>query len=704
MPEDEPREFERPPLHSFKQFQFGGPDTEPVNVPGGDADVGDAIEAFNGLKEAQRTARLPENEEFVQALEESLERAGDTFQKSVAFHLTAHLFQRVEEWLTKIEEEGLAEEERKALRESRLFDVEDDSVSVTKTAVESISKLEEELEKVSELELEDSAPPTPIFEAVGSFMEEQKWSRWAEWAASHVMYWAARDLNRDLEEQGIDPEAMEQSDWDRRFNQRLTSSGETYFADAFKIITAELANVATDGLKKATDDGTLSLLQVERLLGLGDEEAPAPRPETEEMDPDPFQGDPAMTSLLANTFSSTTERVLREAEGEPAPTYEGEWGEDSTGHPIRVEQLGNPYEGRATFKVQARGEPDPTAVEASMGWKMLDRMDMDTVWLHLLLLGYASATHRRGDRPVIRIPRRTVEKVFGYRNDNYTMEERAKKIRRHVEALQSIFVQFQNLRRHGDKLHFRGDMTSGAPLWGLRMVAKGQQDLFTGETVADWHLEAREGMWAEEFLHNHGDQWAPLPKEWFEQIDRRGSRNFAQRLAVYLLFQFRINAKNGNRVEKSAQTLLQVCGEDMSRSRSSKRRSELKRCLSNALDTLERDYGIQVHAGRVHMEETKGMGFDTWKKRVAAFDPPPSMDGRLFQNAEGEAPPLPDVAGDWKPNQIRHLRTEVLDETQPELGSRLDVSKQYVSQLERGTSEPSARVRKVLDRLQARHE
>ena len=211
-------------------------------------------------------------------------------------------------------------------------------------------------------------------------------------------------------------------------------------------------------------------------------------------------------------------------------------------------------------------------------------------------------------------------------------------------------------------------------------------------------------MWAEEFLHNHGGQWAQLPKEWFEQIDRRGSRNFAQRLAVYLLFQFRINAENDNRVTKQAQTLLEVCGEDMSEPRSSKRRSELKRCLSNALDTLERDYGIEVHAGRVHMDETKGMDFDTWKKRAAAFDPPPAMDGRLFQNAEGEAPPLPDVAGDWKPKQIRHLRTEVLDETQPEFGDRLDVSKQYVSQLERGTSEPSARVRKVLDGLQARHE
>lgn len=87
MPEEKPPEFEHSPLHSFKTFQFGSPATEPANVHGDDADVGDAIEAFNGLKEAQRTVRLPENEEFFQALEEVLEGAGNVFHKSVAFHL-----------------------------------------------------------------------------------------------------------------------------------------------------------------------------------------------------------------------------------------------------------------------------------------------------------------------------------------------------------------------------------------------------------------------------------------------------------------------------------------------------------------------------------------------------------------------------------------------------------------------------------------
>jgi hypothetical protein len=688
MPEDGSNEEQ-----TFKQFQLGGPDTEPVNIPDEDAGIGEAINTFNELHEARRTARLPENEESVGALEEGLREGKEGLQRTVASSLLSEILEGLS---ADLEERGeiTDEDELDAFRASRLFTIEDGTLRYSNEAEEKVEEWTED------------APPEPLLNTAGDIIEGLQLDKWAEWAASHVLYWAARDLNRDIEEGDETPEQVSDEEWGRRFNELLASEERGYMEDALQILGAELADLAAEGLRDATEDGRLSLAQVEGMLGLGEpaDGAPAPRPETEEMDPDPFQGDPPMTSLLADPFSTTAIDVLREAEGEPAPTYEGEWGEDSTGHPIRVEQLGNPYEGRATFKVQAFGEPDPTAVEASMGWKMLDRMDMDTVWLHLLLLGYASATHRRGDRPVIRIPRRTVEKVFGYRNDNYTMEERAKKIRRHVEALQSIFVQFQEVQRHGDKLHFRSDMTSGAPLWGLRMVAKGQQDLFTGETVADWHLEAREGMWAEEFLHSHGGQWAQLPKEWFEQIDRRGSRNFAQRLAVYLLFQFRINAENDNRVTKQAQTLLEVCGEDMSEPRSSKRRSELKRCLSNALDTLERDYGIEVHAGRVHMDETKGMDFDTWKKRAAAFDPPQAMDGRLFQNAEGEAPPLPDIAGDWKPKQIRHLRTEVLDETQPELGDRLDVSKQYVSQLERGTSEPSARVRKVLDGLQARHE
>jgi hypothetical protein len=433
-----------------------------------------------------------------------------------------------------------------------------------------------------------------------------------------------------------------------------------------------------------------------------DGDAPAPRPETPDHSPDPFQGDPATASILADPFSTKAAAAIREARGEPAPTYHGEWGEDSTGHPVRVEELRTPYDGRVTFRVQAMGKPDPAAIEAKMGWKMLDRMDMDTVWLHLYLLAYASAPNRE-NREIITIPRRPIEKVFGFRNRNHTVRERAEKIKRHVEALQSVFVQFQEVRRNGDKLRFSGDMTA-TPLWNLQMTAEGEKDLFTGETIAaDWHLKAKEGIWAQEFLKTHGDQWTHLPKNWFEKIDRRGSRHWAQRLAVYLLFQFRINAKNGNRVKRTAETLLKVCGEDLGATRSTKRRTELKRCLSRTLDRLKHDYQIQVHAERVHMDHTSGLPHDEWRSRTAMFDPPPSMDGKLFRRGR-DPKPLPNVAGgDWKPEQIRTLRTETLDWTQSELGERLDVSKQYVSQLERGTSSPSDRVRKTLDRIHSRH-
>jgi DNA-binding XRE family transcriptional regulator len=469
-------------------------------------------------------------------------------------------------------------------------------------------------------------------------------------------------------------------------------------------IQDQIAELLSDVARKVAD-GAFEIDLPPFMIEVGEDDtgAPDPRPQTEEHDPSPFQGDPPMASLLSDDFATKTTRALMDANGALATTHEGQWGRDSTGHPVRVEQLRTPYEGKAIYRIQAYGEPDPTAVEASMGLEMLNRMDMDTVRLNLLLLSYASATHRRGERPTIKIPRREVEYVFGFRSRNRTVKERAEAIKNHVEALSSVFVQFQNLRRKGDKLRFKGDMTA-APLWNLRMVAEGETDMFTGDTVADWHLEAREGLWATEFLHNHGGQWTQLPKEWFAKIDRRGSKQYAQRIAFHLLFQFRINAKNGNRVKRSAQTLLEMCGEDMTKPRDSKRRTELKRCLSEALDTLEREYGIRVHAERVHMDQTRGMRFNEWKGRVAAFDPPASMDGKLFRNAEGDPPPLPVVTGEWKPRQIRRLRTELLDETQSELGRRLDVSKQYVSQLERGTSSPSDQVCKILDQLQARHE
>ena len=281
--------------------------------------------------------------------------------------------------------------------------------------------------------------------------------------------------------------------------------------------------------------------------------------------------------------------------------------------------------------------------------------------------------------------------------------ERARKIKKHVQALQSVFVQFQNLERHGDKVNFGWDMTA-VPLWNLKMRGEGEKDRSTGEVEADWYLKAKEGIWAEEFLHKHGDQWTPLPKEWFEQIDRRGEPR-AQRLAVYLLFQFRINAENnGYRVKASVQTLLEICGFDLNRPRTSKERNELKSKLSSALDTLGEDYRVEVHDESVHIDHTRGLEFSAWKNRVVQFDPPPEMDRRLFgESTEGSAP-LPEVAGDWKPAQIHHLRTELAEESQSDFGERFGVSKQYVSALENGRRTPSIRVRKELDRLQNRFE
>jgi hypothetical protein len=434
-------------------------------------------------------------------------------------------------------------------------------------------------------------------------------------------------------------------------------------------------------------------------------DTPAPRPETPEFDPNPFQGEGEPAGLLSGPFSSAVARSLVETPDEAASQpgrYEEEWGADSTGHPIRVEELAGQYSGRVTLRVQAYGEPDPTAVDAEMGWAMLQEMEMEEVWLHAFLLAHASAPGRRGEREVIRIPRTQIEQLpMGFRSDNRTKWERAEKIKEHIDRLRSVFVQFQNVKRHGNKLRFRHDMNA-TPLWSLRMVAEGEKDLFTGEEWSEWYLEAREGMWAEEFLHNHGEQWAPLPKEWFEQIDRRGS-DWGQRLAVLLLFLFRTNRNKGGRVRLSAEKMLQACGVDLSTERDADARYNLKQRLSNALDELHYNFGMKVQDEDVNVSKIDGRSYWTnWKNQTVTIDPPEKVDRRLLSGDNSKRASLPDTPpGRWSKRQIERL-LERLGWTQKQLAENLPVGKQSVSHYLNDRRTPSDDVRAALDRIKAR--
>ena len=435
-----------------------------------------------------------------------------------------------------------------------------------------------------------------------------------------------------------------------------------------------------------------------------DDEPSPTLPDTPEHAPSPFQGDGETAHILSGPFSSAVTRSLIETPnegGRHAEDFLQQWGADSTGHPIRVEELRGQYGGRVTFRVQAYGEPDPTAVDAEVGWAMLQGMNMGTVWLHALLLAHASAPGRRGERNVIRLPRSRVEKLLGFGSRNKTKWERAEAIQSHMDQLRSVFVQFQNVERHGDKLRFRHDM-SATPLWNIRMVAQGERDLFTGRELADWHMEAREGLWAEEFLHNHGDQWAPLPKEWFEQIDRRGN-DWAERLAILLIFLFRTNRQKGGRVTLSAQRMLETCGVDLKADRSKDDRYNLKQKLSRALDDLAHNYGIRVQDEDVNISKIEGRSYWTgWKNQTAIFDPPEKIDRALLSGEGPQRPPLPEVRpGRWSGRQIKRLLSR-LGWTQKKLAKHLSVSKGAVSHYVNGRRAPGDDVREALDRLQAR--
>lgn len=666
---------------------------EPLDAdPGGGGNI-DAISDFigedrNNLTGARKTLQdlLSGRHEVTEAIEENLAEwmpeERDTFAQAAAHRLArlllSHYMRAVADAFREFAAREGAMEDAPEARDGPLSD--DELIGVPSSS------------KGKDLEAlywEDT-PPAPCRDLVDEYLEGR--------SLEDLAVTAAYPVSIQLADQAFDEVEAPPSDGEIE-NYVQNCSGEAIFEYAVKIAVRTVAF----GVLECLEDEGLTADRIEELLDVEADGSsagtPTPKPETPDYDPDPHTGSNETAGLLAGSFSNIMTGAMMDAGGDPAPTKQGEWGRGPGGGPVRVEKLKNPYEGRAVLKVQAHADADPAEVEAAMGWEMLERMDMDTVWLHLLLLGHASAPHRREDRSVMNIPRKRVENALGIRrNRNMTVRERAERVKKHVEALQSLSVQFQGVRRHGDKLHFEGDMTA-SPLWFVQMKAKGQKDLFTGEVTADWYVQAKEGVWGSEFLHNHGGQWTPLPKEWFDQIDRRG-KDWTQRLAVALLFLFRINAKRGGVVKLRAEKMLDICGTDMEGS--SRRRTERKRRLSKALDALRERYNIGVEAGRVHIDNTSGISHADWKGRTATFHPPDEMSGELFRNENDGRPPLPDVkGGDWTAAQIKQLRSD-LGDTQSEFAEKLGVSRQMVSRYENRHDPPSDDVRKTLDRLDSR--
>jgi DNA-binding transcriptional regulator YiaG len=673
-----------PDEQTFKEFQFGGPDSESVVLPGEDAGIGDAISTFNELREARRTAR--QNDSLVSALEEVLREGKEHLRRGIILQALLGALEALEEAVERAAENGDPE----PFEESALFerDEEDGEVSA---AVDLERKVEDWQDE----------PPAFFQDAAETVLDEDEnsWERRAERAATHVTYWAAQDVNKQFWEEGTDPESVPEEELVRRFNEQLTA--EKHFADAVQFLGSEMGGSVAEAIRRTE----LSIVGMERLFGLhedDEDDAPAPRAETLDYDPDPFTGPNETALLLGGKFQNGVRDSLQEADGEPAETHMGEWGRDHEGAPVRVEKLdggGSPYEGRITLKVQADSNADPAEVEAAMGWEILERVDMDTVWLHLLLLAHASAPHRRGERQVMTIPRKRVRNVLGFhRGDGKSVEQRAEEVEQHVKALQSIYVRFQGVKRHGERTRLTNERNA-TPLWNIQMVE--HADLFENSVRRDWVLKVKEGLWGEEFLHEwENPQWTPLPKEWFDQIDRRG-KDWTQRLAVYLLFHFRRNVENGAVVNLNARTMLDICGADTGGR--PQRKTERKKRLSSALDALRDRYGIGVEAERVHMRHTKGMSTANWKTNSATFYPPEEMSGELFRNESDGCPPLPDVKGNWTKDQIKQLRDD-LGWSQARMAEHLDVSQGYVSQLESGTATPPSDEKcKLFDRLDSRH-
>lgn len=485
---------------------------------------------------------------------------------------------------------------------------------------------------------------------------------------------------------------------------RYTRDGGDTWLNPWPAVSERLRRIA-----EALEDGDLVAP-----LSIYDSDLPEPQPwdkagapSTPEMARDPFQAGTAVlaggkgksAAIPANPFTRKATLTVMGAQHGVTDTHKGAWGLDATGHPVRVETLGNPYTGRAIFTV--KGE-NATAADMDVGLAdaMLTKVDMDCTLVHLLLLAYASDPGRRGRRQTMRIPAKRVENALGIsraRTKAHSAKERFEIVKEKVTALSRIFVRFQELTRRGNSVSWDGALTP-SPLWNLSLQSYGQGDLFSRRGHGGWYLEAREGLWADRFLHgSDSPQWTWLPVEFFDQIDRRRS-DYALLLAVYLLFHLRVNSKNGPRVKLSAATMLRCCGVNLKRDRASSQRTGIKNKLTAALDTLQNVYGFNVDARDV---KTKWLEWEDWKGRVAYFEPPEVIAPQLFRGDSPEPAPLPQPGGTWTAAQIKQLRKQQ-NLTQAQLGGLLDVSRNYVSMLENAKRQPGRKLRRLLDRVQKR--
>ena len=650
----------------------------PLRIPG-KAGPNEMRRTFWGLQQAQESVA----EWFIDLFNESLNTEPGRLTGPTASFVTARLL----ETYTTLAEAELEDNNRDAFEHTRLVTIEDDTAKLDTTLAD---KLTERLAK---------SPP----EWLANTLTSEILPRWREsvdlgqWMATHIVYWARRDMLDDL---GDSAAEMDDDAFASELEQRIFNGDGRYFTDALQILANELSGVVWQALQESDVWDELTLLKIEKLLGLHATEDGG-RPETPEMARDPFQGNAGkIAAIPSGPFAMSATRALIRARETPAPTYNGAWGTDSSGHPVYVQALGDPYDGKAIYTVRGIGDAKPADMDAGLGWAMLKKIDPDAVWTHLLLLAHAADPGRRGERSVIRVPRHRIERALGLnRSKAHTAAEKYQKTRKTINALGSIFVRFQNVRRHGDQLRFSGGSTP-SPLWNLSLETYGQVDMFDGGGRANWHLEATEGLWADKFLHkNDSPQWTWLPVEWFDKIDRRRS-DWAQRLAAYLLFLFRADAKSGHRVDLTAETMLEICNVDLTRERASSQRTGLKNKLLGALETLSDVYGIGVDARDV---DVKYIPWEDWKGRVAYFDPPEVIEGNLFQskNPKTRRRKLMEPGGTWTSSQIRVLR-ERLGMTQEELGGKLGVGRSYICKLENQTRTPSRRIRKGLDKLAAR--
>jgi DNA-binding transcriptional regulator YiaG len=476
-----------------------------------------------------------------------------------------------------------------------------------------------------------------------------------------------------------------------------------------QILAGELGGAVAEAMKETARDNDLSIVEIEQLFGLHEDEDDAPAPLDAAPSPEREGNLPTIT---APPVSEGLTAIRRGRSGWPE--------RDSQGNPRFVFERDRPYEVKGQFNVIVPKDNRAfQAAEAEMAQKVLRSFGHRTARLMLACSAHAAHPDDEQDKPTP-IPGKRIREWLGV--DRQTRPD----LPRHKRD-QICFDEIERLSRVGVQINVLSNIQEDGwadydrlrrlqPVWHLNIHEHGQVRVMDGETRAEnWQLLVEPSAWGKLYVYNDtGRQFGYFSRALLENIDWHRNPEGGD-LAIELLKFNRF--QRGRPKDLTVGRMLEICqldGADSSTKRHRKRKKleqailEQERWGWNVDWTRWPDAYRPDNDGRPSFPRGywKGKTKDGWKCSFhnwkVTFYPPEDM-GALNSRAEkiDNSDPHELEPKGW-PDRIRAI-LDATNYSQAGVARELEVSQAAVSFWKSGEQTPSPEHQAKLRDIERRH-